>query len=315
MTTLYIDRRHADLRVRNRRLEVRLDGVIRQSLPLSLLERVVIGSPVDTDTATLTALAGAGIGVAMLHGRKDRNIAALTGLPGGDARRRLAQYAAWHNESMRRTLVQDLLRLKLRAQYRFVTHLLRARPDARRELIAAQKLMKEQLRRLRDSAPDLAVLRGIEGAASAAGFRALKAVMPPALGFENRRRRPPPDPVNAVLSLGYTLACYMALESACAAGLDPAIGYLHEPLTGRHSLASDLMEPLRPRVERFAWECFRKRVLRAEHFFVRDGACLLDKSGRAVFYPAWEKRAPAMRRWLRRVVRELVVRLLENEDA
>ena len=67
---------------------------------------------------------------------------------------------------------------------------------------------------------------GLEGAA-AAYFRALAAAFPPALGFEGRNRRPPRDPVNACLSLGYTLLHGDAVREAAVQGFDPMIGVLH----------------------------------------------------------------------------------------
>ena len=314
MSTLYVDRKHAALRCEDRRLVLRINGTAVQSLPLAMVERVVITQPVETDTRSLASLAAAGIGVSILHGRKQSQLAVITGLPGADARRRLAQYAAWHDLATRRGLVHDLLRLKLPAQYRFVSQLLRARPDARRTLSAAARTLRNLSERLRDDAPGLQALRGIEGAASAAGFRALQAVLPPELGFRGRRRRPPPDPANALLSLGYTLTYSMALEAAHAAGFDPAIGYLHDPLWGRHSLAADLMEPLRPRIEAFVWNLFRQRRLTADHFSRRGDSCLLGKSGRALFYGEWESQADAYRRWLRRLTRNLVHRLEVTDD-
>ncbi len=312
MATLYVDRQHAELRYRDRRLELRVDGRLVQALPLSMLERVVVVQAASTDTRTLARLAAAGIGVSLLSGRGADRALAVVGVAGNDARRRLAQYAAWHSDERRTELVRALLRLKLHAQYRLVRHVVRARPDRRVVLEKARRRILALHAQLDHPAGDVDALRGIEGAASAAGFEALGAVMPPALGFTGRRRRPAPDPVNAVLSLGYTLAMGIAVETVHAAGLDPAIGYLHAPAHDRPSLALDVMEPLRPRIERMAWELFRKRRLTADHFRDRDGACLLGKAGRALFYDEWESRQTAYRRWCRRLVMALVRRLQEE---
>jgi CRISPR-associated protein Cas1 len=120
------------------------------------------------------------------------------------------------------------------------------------------------------------------------------------LDFKGRNRRPPRDPVNAVLSLGYTLLHADAVQSCYAAGLDPLLGFLHEPEYGRESLAADLVEPLRSHVDRLVWRLFRDRALRPEHFSRGEDACLLDKAGRALFYPAYEQAAGPVRRALRR---------------
>src|SRR5690606_17318101 len=145
---------------------------------------------------------------------------------------------------------------------------------------------------------------GIEGAGAAAYFRGYAELFPASLGFRARRRRPPPDVVNATLSLGYTLLHALAAEACHAEGLDPAVGFLHEPTRGRASLACDLMEPWRARVDALVWTLFRDRVLAATHG-ARDGsgACLLGKAGRAHFYEAWSSIAGPLRRTLARHAR------------
>jgi CRISP-associated protein Cas1 len=152
-------------------------------------------------------------------------------------------------------------------------------------------------------------LRGVEGAAQAAYFRAYTALFPEALGFHNRNRRPPCDPVNACLSVGYTLAHFEAVRAAHAAGLDPFLGFFHEIAFGRESLACDLIEPVRPGVDAWVWEMFRSRGLRGEHFTVDKGACLLEKAGRARFYerfkPFLDSAANRLRGYCRLLARAL----------
>lgn len=313
MSTLYIDGRGVRLASDGRRLEVRRNGEV-DSLPLHIVERVVLMQGVETDTATLTRLADRGIGISIIHGRHPLRMAWVMAPPGIDARRRLAQYATWHDPARCLSLATWFVHLKLRAQHRWIGRLLDSRPDCRRVLCSTAGTLERLLEDLESGrVSSLETLRGLEGAGSAAGFRALAAVVPPALGFTTRRRRPPPDPVNALLSLGYTLLYGLALEAVHAAGLDPAVGFLHEPAAGRCSLAADVMEPLRPRVEELVWELLRQRRLVARHFSRRDGACLLAKAGRERFYQGWEERVPGMRRRLRTMARGVVRRLVEGE--
>jgi CRISPR-associated protein Cas1 len=81
---------------------------------------------------------------------------------------------------------------------------------------------------------------------------------------------------------------------------------------GRESLACDLVEPLRARVDAFVWELFRTRVLRAEHFRQEQGACRLDKAGRAHFYEYFESVLRAAGKQLRRYCRLLVRALMAD---
>jgi len=95
-------------------------------------------------------------------------------------------------------------------------------------------------------APSLEVLRGSEGFAAKSYFAAFRCWLPEGWGFAARATRPPPDPFNAVLSLGYTLLLQNVAAFIQAAGLHPQIGFLHARRPGHPALASDLMEEFRP---------------------------------------------------------------------
>jgi len=124
------------------------------------------------------------------------------------------------------------------------------RPDQRHQLTSGMKRIGQARERVgRDRNLGLDTLRGIDGAAAVAYFQAFTRLFPASLDFTGRNRRPPRDPVNAVLSFGYTLLHFDAVRACQAAGLNPIIGYYHELDIGRESLASDLIEPLRPRVD------------------------------------------------------------------
>ena len=136
-------------------------------------------------------------------------------------------------------------------------------------------------------------------------------MLPESLGFTGRNRRPPRDPANAVLSLGYTLLHFEAVRACHGAGLDPMIGFFHELEFGRESLAADLIEPLRPRVDAWAWDQFRRQVLRVDDFRLEGDACLLGKNGRQRFYGEFEALARPLRRLLRRFTARLASGLAE----
>lgn len=113
------------------------------------------------------------------------------------------------------------------------------------------------LRQLRDweercATASRAELRGFEGAASAAWFGLLPSLLQAPWTFPGRVRRPPTDPVNALLRLGYTFLLQRVVARCEATGLDSCAGALHEFRAGRPSLGCDLMEPLRvPVVDRW----------------------------------------------------------------
>ncbi len=158
----------------------------------------------------------------------------------------------------------------------------------------------------------LASLRGLEGAAAAAFFEGFTLLFAPALGFEGRRRRPPPDPVNACLSLGYTVLHAEATGAARTAGLDPMLGGFHEPSYGQDALSSDLIEPLRPAVDAWVWAMFRSQTLRPEHFRLQDDACFLQHHAQEVFYEAFHQKLRVWRRVLRLYARRFTQLLPET---
>lgn len=311
MTTLFIDRRDAEIDAGGGALVVRAaDGTLFRA-PLVPLERVVLRGPARVSTGALAALHAQGAGLLVLSGRRGEPAGTMLGRPHGDATARLGQAALALDPLVRAAVARRVVRAKLLGQARLLRAALPVRRDRRYELTRALRDLAPLLDRLRgpevQGAPlGVPALTGIEGAGAAAYFPALASLFPPALGFTTRNRRPPRDPANAVLSLAYTLGTFEAAREAWSAGLDPMLGFLHAPAFGRESLACDLVEPLRPVLDRMAWRLFADGVLRADHF-TRDGdACLLGKAGRAAFYAAWEDTAGPARRVLRRVLRPLV---------
>lgn len=313
MSTLYLDRKDLTLVYSGQCLTFYEQGSKQGSVPLKLLERVVIRGNVKLESRLLGALADQGVGVLMLSGRQGRSQAMLFGAPHNDARRRLVQYA-WFGDSVARSRLSTwLVTAKVRAQKRSLRLALAERPDLRRLLKPAIDRLDGALQRLNEDSgtTSLETLRGIEGAAAAAYFKAFTALFPPALAFTARKRRPPTDPVNACLSLGYTLLHFDAVKACHENGLDALLGFYHDPAFGRESLACDFIEPLRADLDAMVWRLFRKRILSANDFSDDNGRCLLGKAGRKRFYAEYELFARPVRRLLRRYGRLLARWLLD----
>ncbi len=310
MSTFYLDRRNLMLKIESGTLVVHQNGIFQTRVPLKMLDRVVIRGNAELSTSTLAELSSNGIGFLVISGRRGDKIAQLTGSLHNDTNRRINQYSAYADRLWRSHQVQRTVAAKLNNQQRLVEKMLLQRPDARRALTKAKNTIQGIRHQLEESS-DIDQIRGFEGAAAAAFFKAYTAVLPASLGFSGRNRRPPKDPVNACLSLAYTLLNSDAVHTCHIVGLDPAIGALHEPAFGRPSLAADMIEPLRPHVDEWVWYLFRERVLENHHFSQDGDACLLIKNGRQRFYTEWEARAPALRRLLRLGGHALVKTLAE----
>ncbi len=156
-------------------------------------------------------------------------------------------------------------------------------------------------------------LLGIEGAAAALYFQHFAGMLkpaadpgrepaaatrpPPAFNFDfrGRNRRPPTDPVNALLSLAYSVLAKDCLLAALAVGFDPYAGFYHQPRFGRPALALDLMEEFRPLVaESTVLNCVNNRLLTAKDFVSAGEAVNLDAPGRKRFFLAYEQRMSAV---------------------
>lgn len=312
MATLLIDAPGRRLQLEERTLRLtEPDGSWRR-VPIALLDRLVIEAPAMVSSALLAALARESVPVLIVDARAGEVTVASVGGRWGDAARRLAQYRLAQDDEWRRRWSARLLAAKLHSQARVLARAARRRPALAARLEPAREELERTRTELLGARHDAATLLGKEGAAARIYFQALARLLPDSLGFSGRNRRPPRDPVNACLSLGYTLVHYQIAALLAEAALDPYIGFYHAPAPGRESLAADLTELERARVDEFVLSLFQARTLRAEHFTRRkNGACLLGKAGRRKFYDAYEAFAGRLVRRQRRLCRT-VVRLIEE---
>jgi len=289
MTTLYLDRKGLSLKLDGATLALYENGTRAGTVPLALLERLVIRAETTLSSGAVGALAEAGCATLILSGRRGRRMAVIQGRAHNDAALRVAHYASTQDAAWRLSWSRCFVGAKLTRQERFLEQALAARPDLRKPISKALRTLRSVRVRAASDGENVDTLRGLEGAAQAAYFRAYITLFAPSLRFRNRNRRPPRDPVNSCLSLAYTLVHFEAARAAHAAGLDPFLGFFHEIAFGRESLACDLIEPIRPLVDVWIWHLFRSRVLRPEHFTCDKGSCLLQKAGRARFYERFEE--------------------------
>ena len=134
-------------------------------------------------------------------------------------------------------------------------------------------------------------LQGLEGAGSARYFGVLAKLLRDPLGFDGRNRRPPRDPVNALLSFGYVLLMHQCSAAAQLVGLDPYVAYLHSSQYGKPALALDLMEEFRPVVvDSVVLTLLNNRILQATDFVEEMGSYRLQDDPRRTFLVKFEER-------------------------
>ena len=299
METLFIDRKGARLSVDAGRLIIRLADEARPtSLPLKQIALVAVSAQVEFSSSLLLALGREGITMICLNPRKSQEWVFCNGFRHGAAGRRLAQFEIQQNGAVRLDLARLVVKAKLLAHYRALCRHQARRKDCRYALVKAKKQLRECWKAV-SVTQSIESLRGHEGAAAAAYFSALSSVITGGFEFTGRRRRPPPDPVNALMSLSYTLVHGEALRALISSGLDPVFGYLHEVSYGRDSLACDFVEPLRAEIDTWLLDLLRDGGLRKTHFQeLPSGACMLSKEGRKLYFPLFQYKN---RRWRKRL--------------
>lgn len=142
---------------------------------------------------------------------------------------------------------------------------------------------------------DIDSLRGVEGDAAATYFNVFDQLLlrdKEVFCFHERSRRPPKDPVNALLSFVYMLLANMCANAAEAVGLDSYVGFLHRDRPGRTSLALDLMEELRPcMADRFVLTLVNNRVVTPKDFiYTESSAVVLTDTARKMLLKAWQEK-------------------------
>ena len=219
----------------------------------------------------IQACASAGITIVLLD-RAGRFQARVEGPVSGNVLLRREQYRVSDapDDIVRSIVSGKIANQRTVLQRALRDHGRRIAADRREAIEAAVKRLGMILQRVGLSDDGAEVLRGAEGEAGHVYFGVFNDLIrvPDAdIVFRGRSRRPPLDPVNALLSFLYTLLVHDCRSAAESVGLDPAVGFLHRDRPGRPSLALDLMEELRPVLaDRLALALFNRRQIGAKDF-------------------------------------------------
>lgn len=199
---------------------------------------------------------------------------------------RVAQFDRVKDEKRSLAVARAFVAGKIRNQRTMVR---RALGDTARTTLQTMSLLHHRAER----ATSVQELLGFEGSAARQYFEAFGAMLGIATGFEvsGRNRRPPTDPVNAMLSFGYAMLTKEALAAVHNVGFEPGLGFYHRNRPGRPSLALDLMEEFRPLVvDSTVLTLINTREIRASHFDRRGRSIVLTQEGRRTFVGAIERR-------------------------
>ncbi len=287
-TVVYVDRQGCLLRSRGERLTVEHQDEILFRLNLRRVRQVVCIGRVGMTTPFLHRALRDGIDMVLLDEQGGPG-GRLTSLTQSDPTARRAQYRLADDLPAARELARSFIDGKIANMRVALLRAGRRGPDAGR-VDVAETLAVTRL--LLADAGSIDEIMGHEGAATREYFRAWRDDIGSEWGFTTRQRRPPPDPVNAMLSFGYTLLANEAVSALGTAGLDPAVGFLHQARWGRPNLALDLMEEFRPLlVDAVVLRCLATGIVRLEDFSTEpDVGCRMIPRARHAFLAAYERR-------------------------
>ena len=289
LSTVYVRSHRARVQHRRGSLLVSTpDG--SQRIPLEGIDAVVVLGGAQITTQALDACVRRGIRVAALHvGGAVRFV--VNGATSGNVHLRTALFQAATDEDRSLDLSKAIIAAKLQNSRRVVERWSRDETNAAEGERLADRGAKIRERIGRLAGADTADhVRGIEGDAARIYFRAVgQVVASSGLEFSARTRRPPRDPVNAMLGFCYGLLVSECIGAAESVGLDFQMGFFHRPRAGRPSLALDLAEELRALADRFVVALVRRRQVAADSFVhMPGGGVYLSDDGRTRLIKEWE---------------------------
>ena len=289
-TTFYVQEQGAFVGTSKQRLVVKVNGAGVASVKLQDVSQLVLLGNIQISTQAVQTLCEASIPI--VHLSTGHRFYGMThGIHLRNADDRAAQYK----------IAAEPARCLLFAQQLVIDKAENQRTLLRRN--APTDLYTERAPRdiddLATRAPQMLsieTLLGVEGAIAAAYFSQFSKLLKPRdfstdWSFTNRNRRPPRDPVNALLSFGYAMLAKECAVALMSEGLDPWWGLYHQPRHGRPALALDVMEPFRPAiVDSAVISAINTGMVTRSGFEMSSAGCILKDTGRKNFIRAYDAR-------------------------
>ncbi|MEO0091514.1 MAG: CRISPR-associated endonuclease Cas1 [candidate division WOR-3 bacterium] len=287
MATLYLTEQGSKITKTSERLIVEKDNQVLLQVPIIKIERILIFGRVKITLPVFELLLNQGIPTAFLsiNGR-------LKGLLEPTCSKnvvlRIRQYERTKDPNFKLRFARSIVRGKIQNQKRLVQRFAGHHSEINfKNYLTELNWLEDAINRK----TSISGIIGIEGQATAVYFSAYGKLFQDEIQFIRRTRRPPKDPINSLLSLGYTILGNEYLSLLSAVGFDPYLSFYHTISYGRPSLALDLVEELRhPVIDMLVLDLIGRRILKAKDFNeIQDGFYLTQK-GRKEFFTHYERR-------------------------
>lgn len=291
LNTLYVTTEKTYLSLENNNVVIALDGRKLAQFPLQTLEQINYFGYYGASPALLGACVNNGIGFNFFN-PYGKMLARTSGVSKGNVLLRKEQYRISDNLERNCDIAKNFIAAKIYNSRSVINRTRRDHPlsiDVEKFVNLSKSLLS--FCRIVRNTKDINSLRGYEGEAATLYFGIFDdMILRKDFSFTARVKRPPKDPVNAMLSFGYTMLANDCISALEAVGLDAYVGFMHRDRPGRASLALDLMEEFRSLfVDRLTLSLINNRVLNIRDFeFQEDGACLFKADAKKKFIQQWQ---------------------------
>jgi CRISPR-associated protein Cas1 len=288
LRSLYLMEQGAELAKEDERFVVRKHGATLQQIPALKVDQILVFGNVRITTPAMQFCLLEDIPVFLLSSR-----GRYYGVLESTATDKVLLHRDQFTRAADPTFVLHVSREMVRGKVANVrTLLLRAARKGGSDLLRSATVALQGVLNSLDAVVSLDQLRGLEGTAAAQYFAVWPELVGGAWHFDGRKRQPPPDPVNSLLSFGYTLLFYNTYSLVRAQGLHPYVGFYHSLRQGHPALVSDLMEEFRaPVVDTTVLTLLHRKQLRQQDFSMPSEAgmpCLLTDDVRKKVTRAFE---------------------------
>ena len=268
MKLIIVDKKETTIKTNNETLVVDT-----QKIPFRLIDTLLIVGSHALRTDDLTKMSASGINTVLLSASY-KSSAVIASANGKSAELKLAQYHAATRYPI--TIAREILRLKVESH---VSQL------KKHEVVLDEM---EPIYAAIAETTQLDTLLGIEGSFSRRYFSHYFALFPKSLHKGKRSKRPPLDPLNAMLSFCYMLLYHLIAVRLIAYGFEPSIGFLHRPFRDHYALASDLLEIFRADVNELVYTIFAQKRI-TPNDFTKKGGVYLRFDGRKKLWPIFRE--------------------------
>lgn len=289
LNTVYVTNEQAYLSLENDNLVCLVDNEVKLRIPFANIEAIVCFSYLGCSPALMGKCAENQVALSFLS-PQGRFLAKISGETRGNVFLRVAQIDVFREKAV--SLAQNTVAAKLNNCISVLRRSRHDNPELREdpEINVVMETLKNGISKVYD-ADSLETILGVEGNCAREYFSVFGKLLSGGVEFEYRSKRPPLDPVNAVLSFVYTLYTNEYAAALETVGLDSYIGFYHQLRSGRSSLACDLVEEVRCHAERFTLTLFNLGIMGDKDFEIQpSGAVWLNDDGRKKLLTRWQEK-------------------------